>query len=153
MNFFKVKRKIAIKLAQSAAKVLGFQLPPVPSVSAIIVNHQNRILAVQLTYKDGFALPGGGLEGGETFEEGLAREVREETGLTIVSSKLFGQYAFNVEYPTINFVYLCTVKGKITDSLEGQVSYHTPQHLLKTLIYQDNLAAITDFLSDSASQR
>lgn len=38
-------------------------------------------------------LPGGGLEAGETVEEGLAREVREEIGIPIRIVRLVGVYS------------------------------------------------------------
>ncbi|MFJ7663991.1 NUDIX hydrolase [Lysinibacillus sp. NPDC097162] len=48
------------------------------AVRAIIVN-ENRILLVH-SNKGDFKFPGGGLEDNETHEEGLVREVKEETG-------------------------------------------------------------------------
>ncbi len=52
-------------------------------VSAIIVNSDNELLLVNLmSFKDMyFALPGGGVEQGETLEEAVYREIREELGV------------------------------------------------------------------------
>ncbi len=55
-------------------------------VKAILINNQNEIL---LGYCDGaYQFPGGHVKNSETLEEGLKREVKEETGMNIDSSNL-----------------------------------------------------------------
>jgi len=60
------------------------------AAKALIENADGQILILReaATYKDGthagrYHLPGGRLEEGEAFYDGLAREVKEETGLTV----------------------------------------------------------------------
>ena len=54
------------------------------SVKAVMRDEDGRILLVQ-ERSDKWSLPGGGLEFGETIEEGLRREVQEELGVSIKS--------------------------------------------------------------------
>jgi 8-oxo-dGTP diphosphatase len=61
----------------------------VPCVGAVILDEQNRVLLVKhVPEKEGFwarkyICPGGRLDPGESLEDGVRREVREETGLEI----------------------------------------------------------------------
>lgn len=58
-----------------------------PSVRAII--HQNgKVLLVYSPKYNYYKFPGGGIEKGETPEEALAREVREETGYRIIPESI-----------------------------------------------------------------
>lgn len=63
-----------IKLLVEIVKLLGFEVLPVVAVCGIIVKDK-KILVIDLSYRKGFALPGGGLEAEETLEECLTREV------------------------------------------------------------------------------
>jgi ADP-ribose pyrophosphatase YjhB (NUDIX family) len=68
----------------------------------ILVMHRNKYGSEYYT------LVGGRLEDGETLEQGLQREVKEETGLDVTSARLvyFEEHAapYNEQY-----IYLCQV--------------------------------------------
>lgn len=61
------------------------QTPPMsrPRVAAgaLFFDEEGRVLLVKPTYKEGWDIPGGYVEPGETPTEACAREVREELGL------------------------------------------------------------------------
>ena len=52
------------------------------SVAALVTNDQGQILLVNSPWR-GWEYPGGLIEPGETFQEALHREVREESGVEI----------------------------------------------------------------------
>ena len=65
----------------------------IPCVGAIITDHRGRLLLVKRGHEPeaGFwSLPGGRVEPGETDEEAVVREIREETGLAVVCDRLVG---------------------------------------------------------------
>lgn len=62
------------------------------SVNALIFNH-GRILLAHRRDIDWWNLPGGGMEAGETVEDAVRREVREETGLEVETEYLVGVYS------------------------------------------------------------
>jgi 8-oxo-dGTP pyrophosphatase MutT (NUDIX family) len=71
------------------------------AAKAVITNDKGEVLIVReaKTYKDGvqtgkYGMPGGRLEPGESFLDGLAREVREETGLVVTTEQpvLLGEW-------------------------------------------------------------
>ncbi len=57
---------------------------PEPTVGALIFNKEGKILLVKShKWKGKYVIPGGHIELGETTEEALKREVKEETGLKV----------------------------------------------------------------------
>lgn len=62
------------------------------SVAGIVVGPDDRILVIKRRDNGRWEMPGGVLELGETIEDGLRREVLEETGVTVQVEGLTGVY-------------------------------------------------------------
>jgi nucleoside triphosphatase len=74
---------------------------PEPTVGAMIFNPEGKLLLVkQDKWKGRYVVPGGHIELGETMEDALRREVKEETGLDIydVQFALLQEFIFDEQY-------------------------------------------------------
>jgi 8-oxo-dGTP pyrophosphatase MutT (NUDIX family) len=70
--------------------------------------------ARSMPYKPGtWDLPGGHLVIGESFEECLAREIEEETGLKIAPPRLIGIH--NSAGPYLQAIFACAIVGDAHD--------------------------------------
>jgi ADP-ribose pyrophosphatase YjhB (NUDIX family) len=78
------------------------------SVAAVVVNDDGRLLAIRRRDNGHWEPPGGVLELDETIEDGLVREVHEETGLTVKPGRLTGVYK-NMERGIVALVFRCAV--------------------------------------------
>jgi ADP-ribose pyrophosphatase YjhB (NUDIX family) len=65
----------------------------VPSTTAIVTDPEGRILVIRRRDNGQWALPGGGMDLGESIKDAAVREVREETGLTVEVTGLVGVYS------------------------------------------------------------
>lgn len=65
----------------------------VPAASAVVTNDAGQILLQRRVDNDLWALPGGGMEIGESVAETAIREVREETGFTVEPLYIVGVYS------------------------------------------------------------
>lgn len=63
-----------------------------PGGSALVTDDQGRILMQRRSDSGNWALPGGIMDIGETLEQCVVREVKEETGLDIEITGLLGIY-------------------------------------------------------------
>ena len=80
------------------------------SVAGVIVDYAGRMLAIKRADNGHWEPPGGVLELGETIEEGLVREIREETGLTVEPGRLTGVYK-NMNRGIVALVFRCRLVG------------------------------------------
>ncbi len=94
------------KQYEASIKELSFR----PSVYGVIIQDNKILLSKQW---DGYDFPGGGVDLGETIEEALTREVKEETGLNVEIDRISGIY-FKPKEKEIIFCFICKIKnGKI----------------------------------------
>jgi 8-oxo-dGTP diphosphatase len=98
-------------------------LPGNPTLAslAVIRDAEGRFLLVRHTYKGRrWAFVGGMLEAGESPQEALVREVREEIGLDADVGRLIAVYTIVPEPVGYRFVFDCGVEGTptITDPNE-----------------------------------
>lgn len=76
------------------------------SVAGIVVDDADRILVIRRRDNGRWEPPGGVLEPDETVEQGVIREVLEETGVTVRVGALSGVYQ-NLSRRIIALVYRC----------------------------------------------
>ena len=100
---------------------VGKQLLLVPSVAAVIRDRGHRILLQEKRNGEGWSLPAGAIEPGESPEEAICREVLEETGYTVDPTKILGVFGgehFRYMYPNgdqveyVVVLYLCTIVSR-----------------------------------------
>lgn len=84
-------------------------------VVAAIIIHKNKIFATQRGYgefKDGWEFPGGKVEPGETPQEALVREIREELDTEIEVQSFLETVEY--DYPQFHLsmdCFFCTIKS------------------------------------------
>ena len=95
-----------------------YYMNPSAATVAIIIDDQDRLLTVRRSKepaKGTLDLPGGFCDCYETGEEGVKREVLEETGLTVVDTRylfsLPNMYRYSgLDIPTLDMFFLCKVE-------------------------------------------
>ena len=100
---------------------------PYLAVRAIITNESGKVLILKRANTaegDGkWCLPGGNIEYGETADEAMVREIKQETSLNCTDTKflffLESLPSEESELHYVNFVYHCTAEGKVKLNYES----------------------------------
>ncbi|MEV4672142.1 NUDIX domain-containing protein [Actinomadura sp. NPDC049382] len=80
------------------------------SVTGVVVREDGRVLAIQRADDGRWVPPGGVLELDETPQQGVAREVMEETGIVVEPGRLVGVYK-NMRLGVVSLAILCRPVG------------------------------------------
>lgn len=96
------------------------------NVVAAVIMKEGRVFATQRGYgefKDGWEFPGGKVEAGESPEEALSREIREELEVEVNVGDLIDTIEY--DYPAFHLsmkCYACTIAGGSPHLLEHEAA-------------------------------
>ncbi|PLT28646.1 NUDIX hydrolase [Peribacillus deserti] len=136
---------------------VGNELIFMPSVACIVRNEGGEILLQNKGNGEPWSLPAGAIEPGETPADAAAREVQEETGLTITPKRLagvFGGKEYRYQYPNGHqveyniFLFECEINhGELLplDNETAELCYFKPENMPElALPYPKSLFIETD---------
>jgi len=106
-------------------------------VAAIIHDDEGHIFATQRGYgdfKDWWEFPGGKMEAGETPEEALVREIREELSTEISVDEFL--YTVDYDYPQFHLTMHCYLCSLVTEAL------HLNEHEAAKWLAKDELDSV-----------
>jgi 8-oxo-dGTP diphosphatase len=116
------------------------------SVAGIVVNHEGRVLVIRRRDNNHWEPPGGVLELDETFEEGVRREVHEETGIWVTVERLTGVYK-NMTRGIVALVFRCApqTNGVTTTEESREVLWMSLDEVRKVMIPSYSVRVIDAF--------
>jgi len=128
-RFLRQLGRITVRVA--AAATLG-KMPPMVSACAV-VTRDGRYLMIRDTAQGRLVLPGGHLHWRERLEEGVQREVREETGYEVRLGRVLGAWTSHAGVADKGIVRIAyageIIGGAELSSAEGQVEWVSEEQL------------------------
>lgn len=117
------------------------------SVAALVTNEQGDILLVN-SPRRGWEYPGGLIEPGETFQQALHREIREEAGVEVEITGFVG-ICKNIERDIVNIDFTARyVSGELTPSEEStEVIWTSPEEAMKLITFPLTKKRLANMLS------
>lgn len=105
------------------------------SVAALVTNDEGKILLVKSPWR-GWEYPGGLIEPGETFQQALHREIKEEAGVEVEITGFVG-ICKNIERDIVNIDFTARyLSGELTPSEEStEVIWATPEEAMELITF------------------
>lgn len=117
------------------------------SCAALVTNQEGKILLVKSPWR-GWEYPGGLIEPGESFQDALRREVREEAGVEIEITGFIG-ICKNIEKDIVNIDFTAQyVSGELTTSEEStEVIWASPEEAMDLITFPLTKKRLSNMLS------
>jgi 8-oxo-dGTP pyrophosphatase MutT (NUDIX family) len=143
-----------LRILYLAYQIYIFIFRPVTFGVRVLLGREGCVLLIRHTYRDGWHLPGGGIQRGETVEAAARREVREETGAEMGEVKLLGVFSnlenrasgHNILFASEDFI----ITGK-PDHEIAEVRYFHPDELPADM-YPGHRGRIEEYLKNGPRQ-
>lgn len=121
------------------------------SVAGLVCNEKEEVLLIKSPWR-GWEYPGGMVEPGETFQEALLREIKEEAGVDVEITGFIG-LCKNVEKDIVNIDFACRyIGGELMTSNESlEVRWVKKQDALEMVTYPLTKKRLENMLSGSDS--
>ena len=143
-----------MKWSQCGAKLPDFK-NPVPTVDVIIELDEGIVLIQRKNPPFGWALPGGFVDYGESFETAAVREALEETGLHVTLTRQFHTYSDpsrDSRQHTASTVFIGTAQGKPEGGDDAASAEIYTEDTLPELVF-DHAKILADYFDFKAAKR
>ena len=123
------------------------------SCAGLVTNDEGKILLVKSPLR-GWEYPGGLIEPGETFQQALKREIREEAGVEVEITGFVG-ICKNIEKDIVNIDFTCRyISGELTPSEEStEVIWASREEAFDLITFPLTKSRLTQMLSASSEVR
>jgi 8-oxo-dGTP pyrophosphatase MutT (NUDIX family) len=89
-------------------RIYCFIFRPIRMGVRVMMLQDGKVWLVRQTYMPGWFMPGGGIKKGETLDQAVRREAREETGAELGELTLIGAYTNLTEWKSDhNILFIC----------------------------------------------
>jgi len=113
----------------------------------VFLQQVDKLLLVKQGYGQQYwSLPGGVVEEGETIQQAIVREVKEETGLDITIGRVVGLYSKPRENALAITLAGCIVGGELKPDHEILECHFFPLDQLPSLVHGHFLERVDDYL-------
>jgi len=139
------------KVAKFLLPRYEFKLPETPKVAVDAIIHvDGKIVLIKRKYPPlGYAFPGGFVDVGESCEDAVVREVKEEVNLNAIVSGVLGVYSDpsrDERGHIISIAYLLAAQGTPKASDDAKEAFLlTPKEACKKVLIADHKQMLIDF--------